>query len=556
MANDLFKKLMSFQDTRPPVPLMDPNAEDEPKQEDFEVAQEPVQLGQMPKPDLARRQQILDQFKSFRSPAVEEKPTDESELEQHLNSMDKADNDRVDQEIASADFDQQAMTGSPEMDMSSISPREKVLSDFQRLMQAQKAHQGNLGNLAMLQGANTIAQGFALGRGAKIGNNAEGIAALERASAQAPKDIMDQMKLGGTDMNDPQSDISKFTRAQAYAMLKKIAPNEDYTGKLDEMSAAQLAKLPGMKNVLGQQGRADWVATDRVLSNGHPVKFNKMTGDYVDGITGEAVNPNDTIVRDIARKDELTGQYGYVSRNGGMQVMPTNYNNATVKPKQATVNEEGETVQAEAPKYSDFAKAAPKQADEFRKMQKEFNQDMKDSRDVATSITNLASKLKPGPGGKIDSGVLGSVQTQAAKMSGQKGVLTDQDLVKFAGAGGVAAKIERIIDGSFFGEMSESDVKFFKRFSELMSKSLDSDIQNRAQIYKHQARQLVETTVPDITDDTIGEWLGVNKVAPITQKSNSEKIDPKIDEYAKAHKLTYDQALSILTKRGYKPNGK
>lgn len=548
MANDFLSKLLQLQDNRPAIPLMDPNADDEPKQEDFEPAQE---LPAMPKPDLAKRQEILNQYRSFRAPAEETKPADESELEQHLNKMDKNNDKRLDDEMSSADFDQQAMTGSPEeVTPSSLSTKAQTLSDYQRLMEAQAQRRKDMAKVGLLDAGNTIAQGFARGRGAEVGNDEAGLKALREQANLPVTDIQEQMKLGGTDMNDPHSDISKFTRAQAYALLKKIAPEEDYSGKLDNMSAAQLAKLPGMKNVLGQQGRADWVATDRVNAQGHPIKFNKMTGTYVDGVTGLTVDPNDTLVRDIARKDELTGQYGYVSRNGGMQVMPTNYNAAQVKPK-ATVNDEGETVQAEEPKYSDFAKAAPKQADEFRKMQKEFNQDMKDSRDVATAVTNLASKLKPGPNGKIDSGVLGSIQTQAAKMAGQKGVLTDQDLVKFAGAGGVGPKIERIIDGTFFGEMSDSDVKFFKRFGELMAKSLDTDIQNRAQLYKHQARQLVETTVPGVSDDTIGEWLGVDKVAPIAHKTESDTVQIQ-GPSGQVVTMKKDAAEKYLKKPGYK----
>lgn len=523
MANDFLNKLLQMQDTRPPVPLMDPNSEDEPTQEDFSPAREPIQLGEMPKPDLARRQAILDQLKSFRAPATtsEETPKDQSELEQHLNKMDSNNTNRLDNEISSSDFDQQAMTGSPEEGIASPSSRAQILSDFQRLKQAQEAHQGTLSDLAMLQGANTIAQGFARGRGAQIGTNEAGIKALEAASAQAPKDIEDQMKLGGTDMNDPASDISKFTRAQAYAMLKKLAPNENYDGKLDNMSAAQLSKLPGMKNILGQQGRADWIATDRVNSQGHPIKFNKMSGTYVDGVTGEPVTGSDTLARDIARRDAATGQYGYVTRDGGMQVVPTNYAGATAKPK---VDEQGEVKE---PVYGDFVKAAPEQAKEYQAIRKEFIQDVKDSRDVATSITNLASKLKPGSNGEVDSGLLGSIQTQAAKMAGQKGVLTDQDLVKFAGAGGVPAKLERIVD-NLQGDMSDSDIKFFKRFSQLMSKSLNNDIQNRSELFKQQAQQMVEPWVPGVTTDTIGKWLAVDKVAPITeQNQNSDTVKIK-----------------------------
>ena len=387
-----------------------------------------------------------------------------------------------------------------------------ILSDFQRLKNAQSQRQSDMGSAMMFAGGNKIAQGLARGYGAEIGDNSEGVKMLQDQANLPVSDIEAQMKLGGTDMNDPASDISKFTRQQAYALLKKMDPKTDYAGRLEEMSAMQLSKLPGMKNAMGSSSGPEWVATDRVTKDGSPIKFNKRTGTYANGLTGEALEAGAYAARDILRKDQLTGNYG-IGTAQGMTVLPTNYGGM----KPVAAKENPETGKVEDVKYGDFAKQAPKQAEEFRKMQIEFNKDMKDSREIATSTTNLSHKLTPGPNGEIDSGLLGGIQTQAAKMAGQKGVLTDQDLVKFAGAGGVAAKLERIKDGSLFGDMSDSDVKFFKRFAELMNHSLESDIQNRSQLYKHQAKQLVETTVPGITDENIANWLGVDKVAPAVQ---------------------------------------
>lgn len=260
--------------------------------------------------------------------------------------------------------------------------------------------------------------------------------------------------------------------------------------------------------------------TDRILKDGTPVVGDRRTGQYINALTREPIT-NQEMARDVLRKDTLSGRYGY-GFGGQMNVVPTNYGGAIDQLTATTP--EGKTITKEIT-YGDFARNAPEQAKEFNKIRDQFNKDMQDSREVATSVTNLASKLKDGDNtglmSNVDSGMLGGIQTQAAKMAGQKGVLTDQDLVKFAGAGGVKAKLERIASGTIFGQMTNADVKFFNRFAELMGKSLEKDILNRSELYVDQARQIVDTTQPGVTPENVAKMLGVHKVAPAVQ--NTEK---------------------------------
>lgn len=392
-------------------------------------------------------------------------------------------------------------TSIPKIDDNQL-PEVNTVNRYQQLLEAYNNRNRNLG---LAQAGNQLAQAIAAGHGAKIGSGSEAIQALQAQNISPDKQIAaeDEAK-----MADPNSDISKMYREQAYASLKKISPNSDYSGKLDNMSASQLLKSPILK-ALSQQQASPWIATDRVDSNGNPIRFNKQTGEY-SLADGSVVRPGDKTVRDIARRDALTGKYGYVNAGSGMNVVPTNYGTAPLE-------KNPETGKSREVTYGEFARNAPEQVKEFNKIRDQFNKDMQESRDVATSVTNLTSKLKPGPNNEIDSGLLGSIQTQAAKMAGQKGVLTDQDLVKFAGAGGVSAKIQRIVDGSLFGEMSDEDIKFFKRFSQLMGKSLNEDILNRSQLYTEQARQIVDTTMPGVSGENVAKMLGVDKVAPIVQ---------------------------------------
>lgn len=433
-------------------------------------------------------------------------------------------------------------------------PIEKKTDLLQQLLDAQKkATEDN----SRLSTASIISQlGNALGasRGGKATdisgilnsikdqNNAP-IANLKQQIDETPK-ILDIKR--ATEMGDPASDISKYTRETAYAMLKKLNPEKDFSGKLDNMSADQIQKLPGMKNI-GASAPMEWSATDRVDSHGNPIRYNRRTGEYSTA-DGKLVLPGDYTARDIARKDALTGGYGYVTKNG-MDVVGTNHDagmakagtDAQGKPKEYT--------------YSDIAKGAPEQGEKFLKMKKDFDTDMKESRDTATAVTNLASKLAGGDTKGVDSGMLGGIQTQAAKMAGQKGVLTDQDLVKFAGAGGWEAAAKRAVQNAATGKMSQEDLAFFKRFGDLMGHSLEKDIENRSQSYVANAKQVLDTTAPGISDQNVAKMLGTGLVAPAVQgKKTSGKQDGKIDSYAKDHQLSYDQAKAILVGRGYKPN--
>lgn len=419
---------------------------------------------------------------------------------------------------------------------------QEILEAYRSLKPKQEQYQDQLRNIGMLQGANQIAQGFARGYGVDIGAGEAGIKSLQQQAEEPLTAVKRQMSTGkeaigledDISMADPDSDVSKFYREQAYAVLKKLRPESDYEGKLEGMSASQLQKLPGMKNLgatLGQQ--SPWIATDRVDEEGNPIRFNKMTGEY-SLADGRLIKPGSYTTRDITKKNAL-GLYERQSdliRNAG----------SSPKGMESVPDSSGKMVPKEA-EYKDIFKNAPDVAKEFNKIRDNFTKDMKESREVATSVTNLASKLKPGPNGEVDSGLLGGIQTQAAKMAGQKGVLTDQDLVKFAGAGGVVPKIERIIDGSIFGDMTDSDIKFFKRFAQLMGKSLDQDIMNRSQLYVEQGRQLADTAVPGITSSNVSKILGVDKVAPVVQdikKSNKPKPGTIVNIKGKQYQVGED----------------
>lgn len=426
-----------------------------------------------------------------------------------------------------------------------------LLNTFKSLKPMQEQYQQSLGGLAIQQGANQIAQGLARGYGTDIGAGEAGIKVLQQQAAQPLEALQQQMQVGKANlgletemqMNDPNSDISKFAIEQAINTMLKLNPKADrqeYIEKFKGMSASQLEKLPGMKSISGSLGASPWIATDRVDKDGNPIRFNKISGEYSTA-DGQTIQPGDYTARDILRKDTLTGSYGIGNVGLGMKILPTQYDKTINTSKEVAGSPHEVT-------YGEFARKAPELSKRFDKVRDDFNKDMKDSRQVATSVTNLAHKLTPGKNGEIDSGTLGGIQSQAAKMAGQVGVLTDQDLVKFAGAGGVKAKLERLTD-DLQGNMSDSDIKFFKRFGELMGDSLNEDILNKSQLYIEQGRQIIDTVAPGITSSNVSNMLGVNKVAPIVQSTKKSSIkQPKKTPSGYVHIIDSDGVDHYLPK--------
>lgn len=326
-------------------------------------------------------------------------------------------------------------------------------------------------------------------------------------------------------MDNPKSDISQFYRERAANVLQKLTPNKEFN--LENMTARQLLKALGPDAFSGSKKGLVGFGQFIDASTNHPLAFDSMDKAVIDTVTGEKVTAGTKIVRPIGYTDPLSGNRGYLTSQGmvtpGVPGLRTSEPVPLKDAKEEFAQNARVPISEKETTYSEVLKTAPKIAEKFDKIKEDFNRDMKESREVATAVTNLSSKLKPGINNNIDSGLLGSIQTQAAKMAGQKGVLTDQDLVKFAGAGGVSAKLMRLAN-ELPGNMSDADIKFFKRFSELMKGSLNDDINNRSQLYTEQSRQLLDTISPGITPKNVSKMLGVDKVAPIVQTAPKNQV--------------------------------
>lgn len=416
----------------------------------------------------------------------------------------------------------------PEISAPEQSSTQDTVSLLEKYKQLTKNKNENNRNADLLQGGNQIAQAIASGFGGKIGDGSEAVNALRKSNNQPIEDLLGQGKVleqeNEMQMSDPNSDISKFARERALAQATKMGMSPDSVKKLESMSAKQLEKLGLFK-------------AETANRNGL-LRFEKITGP--DGITRTVAINNQTgeIVNTVGQTG-FASQFRTDPQTGNIIALtPSNPNTNPVGVTGGSVNTTEKTVApakgatAEQPKVdytspTSLNKINPNLYKEFKKTQDEFTKDMKESREVATGATLLSAKLTPGANGDIDSGLLGGIQTQAAKMSGQKGVLTDQDLVKFAGAGGVSAAISRIADGSIFGNMSEQDLKFFKAFAKKMQEATAEDIQNRSQVYKQQVYNEAKDYLPGLAEQDVEKWLQVQEIAPAVQNKKTGKTENK-----------------------------
>lgn len=387
-------------------------------------------------------------------------------------------------------------------DFDSLTKPKNELADIQKSVNAKNK------DLNYLMAGNKIAQSIASGYGGKIGDNSEGVKMLMDQNDSQITDYKDRIK---DRMDDPSSDVSKFYRYQVMKNIKTQDPNADVSA-FDNMSANELKDI--ISNNLKGNGRNDLFFTSIKDENGKDIvaAFDRKTGQRVTTL-GDRSLADRIIVNPETKQQEVYNQV-----TGLKPVRNDSLKQEQGKDVQTVNNEYQEILNSP----TSLAKTNPKLYDNFKKDQEQFLKSVEENRNVATGATTLASKLKPGKNSEIDSGLLGGIQTQAAKMAGQKGVLTDQDLVKFAGAGGILPAIERIANGSFFGDMSDTDVKFFKRFSELMQQSNAKDIDDRSKFFIDKTHNEAKNYIPGLSKENVKSWLNVDSVAPAGQTQSSE----------------------------------
>lgn len=361
---------------------------------------------------------------------------------------DEEEKNRIEEEMGLAEEIEREAT-----DLSNSLPEEPVrmnLSDlmnkYNDLRDARNTMSSDMGNITMLQGGNQIAQAIASGRGAKIGAGEAGVQALQNQAKSkldaAEKDLSEagsvmsmEKQLQGLEqgdmtlqhereMNDRDSDISKFYREQAYNILSKLSPDSKLTGQLENMSANQLMKIPGLKNALQNQGIQKYQQSQFISRlTGDPFSYDPMTNSYKNTITGEPPKSGE-LVRPVAYQDSF-GNRQYVSPTGNVTLQ-----DSRIRPGQEFSTEQIQTLPPEQRQQKEQEIVQTFKPD---KEQREEITKEKGRLDTLTKNVNEKMSAASRILGALDSdskSALAVIKTQMPRLAGEVGNLnqTEQDI--------------------------------------------------------------------------------------------------------------------------------
>lgn len=366
--------------------------------------------------------------------------------------------------------------------------RQQILDAYRRLKPAQEKYQQDLSNIGILQGANMIAQGFARGHGANIGAGEEGIKALQ-AQAKEPVDAigreLDTAKnTMGTSkmlmdyeeaekMNDPNSDVSKLYREQAYKILGEKSP---LVGKLENMSASQLQKL-GFKSPLNNRTNNRYVTIQEPDGTIRSKLIDMDTGATIKdlGLAGYAygnmVDPRTQEVLRLSKSDpnQLPTMMGRPSQQG----IETNIPSTPIKGQSS---EQKETPVVRNP-YQVKGLLDTYERNMLDKDVEKFQTEIKDEKRIISeigAITDSTVELA-----KKNPNAAKTLGAQIAKiMQGSR--LTDADVELYTGQSGVVNKISDFVNESILGKISADKAKNITQVLNAYNTALRKSLEDRA----------------------------------------------------------------------------
>lgn len=425
------------------------------------------------------------------SPMTQREPAVEDELELGPPSVGPAD---LETEIQMAAQDSGIDLSQPEETPASpLQTKESLLEQYRN---AQKSHQDNLQNLALLQGGNQIAQGFARGFGSNIGAGEEGIKALRDASESKVKGLEGEADMSKKTMSldeemkmaDPQSDISQFYRQQAYAMLKKLKPDEDFEGQLDNMSAAQLQKIPGMKNMFGGGQKAnnryvtlqnpDGTVVSKVISldTGETIKDLGLAGYAL----GNAVDPVTGMPYQNSKSDPNMQYFNKPTPGmGGGQ-------------KQSTPNPDGSPAKEEPKKrstYGDYRATgmiSPKEVEGFVNKDKEgFEQQNAPKINIMSGLASVQTLAQEATKNANAASSLGGMVGSLF----EPGKLTDEDARRYVEQKGLMNKAQNWVTELASGTITPERAKEIAQTAKVYGDELQKIVRRNAVSYADRTRQ-------------------------------------------------------------------
>jgi hypothetical protein len=276
------------------------------------------------------------------------------------------------------------------------------------------------------------------------------------------------------------------------------------------MRASELAKTGDLEGALRIMGEADpefmkdalpkiAAINPEITKN---LSYGKTYGDEkakldlgVDPVTvGKATGKGDAVFQ---VRDPLTGEVKLVRRSTGDLVgsigTPSAPQQPGAQPAQGQQPPAQEDPVAKGKRI--YQGLNPKERTYY---DKSFEDLMKDSADDRTAVLAGSKIISQLDGGKeLDGDIMRAVQTQFARLSGEKGAMSEPDVREWTGLQSVDAVVKRMATMKLTGKMPESDRKFLRGVAGLMQKAAQNAVVTRAQPFTSKLAQTTSMTIDD-----------------------------------------------------------
>lgn len=389
------------------------------------------------------------------------------------------------------------------------SPEEKPIepekSREEQLRELQEQRSKQLGRLALGEAATGIGQALGKYYGAKP-TDVSGMFARLRGEADRPITEFkereearraEMKEKAQKEMYDPQSETSKMYRD----LVKRSFPNIEINEEVPAHVLKGLISKPGKATRAFQQSQY-------MTKGGDPVTFDPSTNQYMNPMTGQAVQSQD-VVRNYVKTitDPRTGEIMEVRPGVGVvgSVTPTK-----------KVPKKGEP---EVDYTYDMLN--PNQKKTFAKIEDDFRKETEESREFSEILVNIEDLVD-----SDISAAIPAVKRQLARSVGKEvGVMTDRDVAAFSGDLSLMGALQRFAKMQATGKMTEEDKKQYRGIIEITKRNINKAMDSRAKY--HSGR--IKARIPNATNRSINSLLAVEPMKMREERPETVKVRRKSD---------------------------
>lgn len=345
-------------------------------------------------------------------------------------------------------------------------------------------------NLDWFRLADKIAQAYGQRHGGKVAGFQDIYDAMEK-QAQQPvldyknlqKNELDKLSVDNEkQMNDPNSDISQFARQQAMAVATKMpGMNPETVAKLEKMSAKQLEQL-GFK------------FSSNSFSSRPRVRYEKIRD--ADGIVRTYAINDDTGEKTVIGQTGYSTQFRTSGRTGeviGLDAAnPYSPPIDITGPKSISSPKNKEELKSLKSEFELQNVLDNKKYGQFTDVRKTFDSEVKEDKNAASKLDGVMKLLEEAV---KNPAAAGQAKTAVAKIF-EKGVLTDQDVVRYAQRLGILNQIQdkfsQFTTGTFTPELAKDVASSLKVYNS----GLEDSLKNRALARAKQVKGFIDPNIP------------------------------------------------------------